>query len=113
MTPLANEIRKRAADLGLSHTEIARRSGIGERAFQHYLGGRSEPGLAALVRIADVLECTPNDLLGLADDGTDSQDKASRLRRQIARVCARLDRHALALVFDLAKSIEKWRSRSP
>ena len=54
-----------AALFELTQAELARRSGVTERAFQHYLSGRSEPSLATLVRIASALGCTPNDLLGV------------------------------------------------
>ncbi len=56
--------------LGISNAEAARRCGLDERRYGHYVSGRREPDLATLVRIATTLGTTPNWLLGVsADDG--------------------------------------------
>jgi transcriptional regulator with XRE-family HTH domain len=64
MDTLARNLRIRADELGLSHAEVARRIGISERRYAHYVAGRNEPDLTTLVRIAKVLETTPDKLLG-------------------------------------------------
>lgn len=70
MDTLAKSLRKRAEELGLSHAEVARRTGLSERRYGHYVVGRNEPDLATLLRIAKVLKTTPNILLGFeSDDG--------------------------------------------
>jgi len=53
----------------VSSAEIARRAGLSERSFSHYLNGSREPNLDSLVRIARALGCSPNDLLDF-DDGS-------------------------------------------
>jgi transcriptional regulator with XRE-family HTH domain len=68
MDTLAKSLRKRAEELGLSHAEIARRVGLSERRYAHYVAGRNEPDLATLVRIATILESTPNELLGFGSE---------------------------------------------
>jgi transcriptional regulator with XRE-family HTH domain len=68
MDTLAKNLRMRADELGLSHAEIARRIGLSERRYAHYVAGRNEPDLATLVRIAKVLETTPNELLGFGPE---------------------------------------------
>lgn len=67
MDLFANCLRKRASELGISHAEAARRSGLSERRYSHYVSGIREPDLATLVRIAQALQTTPNDLLGIGD----------------------------------------------
>ncbi|MBS0472142.1 MAG: helix-turn-helix transcriptional regulator [Proteobacteria bacterium] len=52
-----------ARDLGLSDAEVARRAGLAERRFGHYVTGLREPNLDALLRICRALGCSPNDLL--------------------------------------------------
>ena len=42
---------------------MARRSGLSERRYSNYVTGRREPDLATLVRIAAVLQTTPDRLL--------------------------------------------------
>ncbi len=64
MDTLAHSLRRRAEELGLSHAEIARRVGVSERRYGHYVSGRNEPDLATLLRIATVLQTSPNHLLG-------------------------------------------------
>ena len=70
MDTFSQRLRKRAAQLGISNAEAARKVGLDERRFAHYASGRREPDLATLVLIAERLGCTPNWLLGVPDDRT-------------------------------------------
>lgn len=63
MEAFAINLRKRAEALGISHAEAARRAGLSERRYGNYVSGRREPDLATLVKIAEVLGTSPNDLL--------------------------------------------------
>lgn len=67
MDIFANNLKRRAQELEISNAEVARRVGLSERRYAHYVSGRNEPDLAMLVKIADVLQSTPNELLGLKD----------------------------------------------
>lgn len=67
MDTFAFQLKERAAELGISHAEAARRSGLSERRYSHYVSGIREPDLATLVRIAEALQTTPNLLLGVGD----------------------------------------------
>lgn len=64
MVSLRHTLRAFARDLGLSDAEVARRAGLAERRYGHYVTGLREPNLDALLRICRVLGCSPNDLLG-------------------------------------------------
>lgn len=75
MDVFAKNLRRRAKELGLANAEVARRVGLSERRYAHYVSGRNEPDLAMLVKIAEVLQSTPNELLGLE---ADSSRKAGR-----------------------------------
>lgn len=66
METFAANLRKRAEELGISNAEAARRVGLSERRYGNYVSGRREPDLATLVRIAAVLETSPNRLLSFA-----------------------------------------------
>jgi transcriptional regulator with XRE-family HTH domain len=66
MDLFAARLRERARQLELSDAEVARRAGLSERRYGHYVRGLREPDFATLVRICTVLDVTPNDLL-LAD----------------------------------------------
>lgn len=65
MILFASNLRRRAEELGISNAEVARRVGLSERRYAHYVSGKREPDLATLVRIAEVLGTTPNWLLGI------------------------------------------------
>lgn len=67
--------------MGISNSEAARRAGLEERRYGHYIAGRREPDLATLKTIAGVLQTTPNWLLGVADAQEDDPAKASFIDR--------------------------------
>lgn len=72
MEAFAQRIRKRAADLGMSNAEVARRLNMGERTYGHYVAGDRQPNLETLIRIANVLLTSPNALLGFGEDSVQS-----------------------------------------
>ena len=80
MEIFALNLRKRAGELRISNAEAARRSNLSERRYGNYVTGRREPDLATLVRIAQTLETTPNDLLGVGDVPPASQRRLLRDR---------------------------------
>lgn len=67
MKIFGDRLRERAAELGISNAEVARRSGLTERRYSNYVTGIREPDLATLVRIAESLQTTPDSLLGLGE----------------------------------------------
>lgn len=67
MDIFASKLKDRAAELGISNAEAARRSGLSERCYAHYASGAREPDLATLVRIAQSLGTTPDVLLGVSE----------------------------------------------
>jgi transcriptional regulator with XRE-family HTH domain len=63
MDLFAKRLRERARQLELKDAEVARRAGLSERRYGHYVRGVREPDLATLTRICAALDLTPNDLL--------------------------------------------------
>lgn len=80
MEAFATNLRKWAEELGLSNAEVARRAGLSERRYGNYVTGRREPDLATLVRIADVLGVTPNEIL--SGEHASKEHTADQLKRQ-------------------------------
>ncbi len=84
---LARQLRKRGRELNLSNAEIARRCGLSERRYGHYVTSAREPNLATLLRICATLATTPNDLLGVGEGGTswteDEHDSGQQERRKL------------------------------
>lgn len=84
MKIFAERLKGRAAVLGLSNAEVARRIGLSERRYGHYVSGGREPDLATLVRIARVLGTSPNHLLGFDDEESKSSKRSRLTDRLIA-----------------------------
>ena len=64
MLELGERLRERGRELGLADAEIARRCGLSQARYQHYVAGRRAPDFATFVRICKILGVTPNHLLG-------------------------------------------------
>lgn len=80
MEPFATNLRKRAEELGISNAEAARRTGLSERRYGNYVSGRREPDLATLVRIAAVLESSPDRLLSFGEAKQSSHEAGAKER---------------------------------
>ncbi len=63
--------------------DIARTLGLHERRFAHYVSGTREPDLNTLVKISKALGTTPNQLLGLYDEGSDTPEQAELVERLV------------------------------
>lgn len=74
MELLARRLRERGRKLELSDAEVARRSGLSERRYGHYVTGAREPGLETLLRICATLATTPNELLGVGENAVSAVD---------------------------------------
>ncbi len=106
MELFAKKVKERAAELGFSQAEVARRAGISERRFGHYMGGRSEPDLQLLVKIAVALDVTPNHLLGVEPRAPIKKaDEAGRIRSRIAAAYATMDDGSLPLALTLVEAV--------
>ena len=104
MQTFARAVRERAKELQLSHAEVARHCGLTERRFGHYAVGAREPDLATLVKIANVLNTTPNVLLGIDQHGKRRGEDAE-LRAAIAAGIAGLTTSNLRVVKELVDSM--------
>jgi len=82
MKVFGKRLRQRGGELELSSAEVARRAGLSERRYGHYVTGAREPDLETLLKICKVLGSTPNHLLGIGDEeaGEDKKRVASRAR---------------------------------
>jgi transcriptional regulator with XRE-family HTH domain len=111
MLIFAKNLKSRAEELGLSHAEVARRVGLSERRYAHYVSGRNEPDLALLVKIADVLRLTPNDLLNAGARAAEPSKRTILQDRllAVAKVMKDADLEATATQ---AEAVVKMRKRS-
>jgi transcriptional regulator with XRE-family HTH domain len=84
MESFGTRLKKRAALLGISNAEAARRVGLSERRYANYASGAREPDLATLVRIARTLETTPDELLGVGTEPKRSKRSVLKDRLNVA-----------------------------
>jgi transcriptional regulator with XRE-family HTH domain len=104
MEMFATRLRQRARQLGISNSEAARRAGLDERRYQHYISGRSEPNLATILQIARALDTHPNDLLGVAAQSRGKMDRA-RLIKRLQSAAKAMSDEALELTVVQAEAV--------
>ena len=109
MDMFGSRLRQRAKELGISNSEAARRAGLTERRYGHYIAGNREPDLATLVRIAKVLGSSPNWLLGVEDEN-DPVTSASIMLDRLAFAARAMTVEDLELMTVQAEAIVKLRS---
>jgi len=108
MEKFADNLRKRAEELGISNAEAARRAGLDERRYGNYITSRTEPDLATLVRIAEALKTTPDKLLGVGNQKTPR--KGEMLSDRIASAVDALDNKDREVVATFADALLKLRA---
>ncbi|MGE5517260.1 MAG: helix-turn-helix domain-containing protein [Bacteroidota bacterium] len=99
METLSRNLRRRAKDLGLSDAEVARRAGLSERRYGHYVTGTREPDFATFLRICEVLAVTPNDLL--SEQTSDQPGCREITTMQAVAALSALDEERLSLAVKL------------
>ena len=79
---LGERLRTRARELGLSDAEVARRLGLSQPRYAHYVSGVREPDYATLARICRALAMSPNEALGFEAQPR-QPDEVERLRQRV------------------------------
>ena len=110
MESFAANLKKRAKELGLSNAEVARRAGLTERRYGNYIMGRREPDLATLVRIATVLDSTPNALLDF-DNKTAALTGHDLLKAKIAVAANALPESDLEVMAIVIEAVANSRAK--
>ena len=67
MKGFGKKLRDRGKQLGLSQAEVAKRIGISQRRYSHYVNDLREPNLELLKKICRILELDPSIALGARD----------------------------------------------
>lgn len=99
METLSRNLRRRAKELDLSDAEVARRAGLSERRYGHYVAGTREPDFATFLRICEVLVVTPNDLLSEQNTGQTGLREATTM--QAVAALSAMDEERLSLAVKL------------
>lgn len=110
MESFSKNLKRRAQELGLSNAEVARRAGLTERRYGNYITGRREPDLATLVRIATVLESTPNALLNF-DEKPEHPTAVDLLKAKISSAANALSDQDLEVMAIAMDAVANQRSK--
>lgn len=82
MDKLGERLQARARELGLADAEVARRLGLAQARYSHYVNGVREPDFGTFIRICHVLAITPNQALAFGeDDGAEAKARLYALIR--------------------------------
>ena len=108
MVPFAQNLRKRAEEIGLTHAEVARRAGLSDRRYGNYVTGVREPDFSTLMKIASVLGTSPNELFGFGAEQTPSS--VALLQGRLAAAAAILSEDDLELLMVEAEAIATLRA---
>ena len=104
MDGIGDRLKSRAAELGLSGAEVARRAGLTATRYGHYLQDIREPDLATLIRICRVLALRPDLLLAYDQPGAVPGEEAAK-RARIASFVEALDQGGLDLALPVVQAI--------
>lgn len=107
MERFARRLRERARELELSDAEVARRAGLAERRYGHYVRGTREPDFETLLRICAVLDVTPNDLFMAGE--ADRAGRASPWLSRLVGVARRLSPDDLKLAVRQIEALAEHR----
>ena len=77
------------------NAEVARRAGLSERRYAHYVSGKRKPDFATLVHIAEVLVTTPNVLLDFGAAPKPSATSSSSLKDRLQAAAHVMTKEAL------------------
>jgi transcriptional regulator with XRE-family HTH domain len=105
MQQFTENLRQRVEQLGLTLAAAARRVDLSERRFANYANGDREPDLATLVKIASMLDTTPDRLLGVDEQAGVASDESAKLRQQLAADVRALDLKALRLTVGIVRTV--------
>lgn len=112
MHVLPSRLKARARELRLTDADVARRAGLTERRYGHYVTGTRRPDYETLLRLCSVLGTSPNDLLGYEAKPAGDGDEAARLKEQVDAAWNALDDEGRVLAVDLLEALVNNRLRT-
>lgn len=83
-TDIGERIRERRKERNLSQSELAELANLNYVTISKYESGKVEPGAKAIARIANALDISTDELLGLSHPA-ESEDDAWELRERLRR----------------------------
>ena len=109
-TGIGSRLRARAEELQLTDAEVARRVGLAQSRYAHYVSGTRSPDYQTLARICRILKTSPDHLLGFTTDVAEHPSEQSLLRDRAAAALSEMDLRGLRLAADLLDIISRQKT---
>ena len=104
---IGERLRARARELQLTDAEVARRLGLAQSRYAHYVSGTRAPDYRTLARICRTLLTSPDHLLGFSADSPGPSSEGALLRERALASLAAMDLGSLRLAADILDAIAR------
>ncbi len=104
---IGERLRARARELQLTDAEVARRLGLSQSRYAHYVSGTRAPDYQTLARICRTLLTSPDQLLGFSPGPPEPSPEAALLRERALAALAAMDLASLRLAADILDAIAR------
>ncbi len=100
-TGIGSRLRARAEELQLTDAEVARRLGLAQSRYAHYVSGTRSPDYQTLARICRILVTSPDYLLGFSAKAAGDVSEQALLQDRAAAALSGMDLRSLRLATEV------------
>lgn len=104
---IGDRLRARAKELELTDAEVARRLGLAQSRYAHYVSGTRAPDYQTLARICRALLTSPDYVLGFSAEKAGRAPQETLLRDRAAAALDVMDLRSLRLAADMLDVIAR------
>lgn len=104
---IGDRLRARAKELELTDAEVARRLGLAQSRYAHYVSGTRAPDYQTLARICRALLTSPDYVLGFSVEQAGRAPEEALLRDRAAAALDAMDLRSLRLAADMLDLIAR------
>lgn len=104
---IGDRLRARAKELELTDAEVARRLGLAQSRYAHYVSGTRAPDYQTLARICRALLTSPDYVLGFSAEQAGRAPEETLLRDRAAAALDAMDLRSLRLAADMLDVIAR------
>lgn len=100
-TGIGSRLRARAEELQLTDAEVARRLGLAQSRYAHYVSGTRSPDYQTLARICRILMTSPDYLLGFSIEAAVPLPEQTLLQDRAVAALSGMDLRSLRLATEV------------
>ncbi len=104
---IGDRLRTRAKELELTDAEVARRLGLAQSRYAHYVSGTRAPDYQTLARICRALLTSPDYVLGFCGEEVERRPEAVLLQERAVAALGAMDLRGLRLAADILDVIAR------